>query len=68
MRIAKTRNIESNEDIKSSQEIEAADKPDYSEAKKHIECAIRSLSEHAKTDIVAKESIANLSVVMFDLL
>lgn len=68
MRIVKTRNIRSNEVVTATQEIEAAAKPDYSEARKHIECAIRSLSEPAKTDIVAKDSIANLSVVMFDLL
>ena len=43
-------------------------KPDYSEAQKHIKCAIDALGNQAKQDIVAKESIANLSVVLFDLM
>ena len=36
-------------------------------ALEHIMEAIRSLTKIAKTDAVAKDSIANLAVVMFDL-
>ncbi len=37
------------------------------EAKKHIKAAIDCLGKDAKESIVAKESIANLSVVLLDL-
>lgn len=37
------------------------------EAISHIYAAINCLGKEAKTDIVAKESIANLSVVLLDL-
>nr|DAJ50901.1 MAG TPA: putative glycogen [Caudoviricetes sp.] len=37
------------------------------EAKKHIKAAIDCLGRDAKDNIVAKESIANLSVVLLDL-
>lgn len=40
----------------------------YSEAKKHIKCAIDALGKDAKDDVLAKESIANLSVVLLDLM
>lgn len=39
----------------------------YSDALDCIKSAIDSLSKDAKTDVVARESIANLSVVLFDL-
>lgn len=40
----------------------------YSEAVDHIQSAIQALSETAKNgDVIAKESIANLGVVMLDL-
>lgn len=40
----------------------------YSDAQKHIKAAIDCLGADAKDDIVAKESIANLSVVLMDLM
>lgn len=40
----------------------------YSEAKEYIQSAISALGEDAqKSDVLAKESIANLSVVLMDL-
>lgn len=40
----------------------------YSEAVDHIQSAIQALSEAANNgDVIAKESIANLGVVMLDL-
>lgn len=39
----------------------------YSKAVDHIQCAMKELSKIAKTDEVAKDSITNLGVVMFDL-
>lgn len=47
---------------------EVTTKPNYSEATKHIKCAIDALGKDAKEDVLAKESIANLSVVLFDLM
>jgi len=38
-----------------------------SEAVEYIQSAIHSLGTNAKDDVVAKESIANLSVILFDL-
>lgn len=40
---------------------------DYSEAIGYIHSAISALSTSAKNDPLAKESIANLSVILFDL-
>ena len=39
----------------------------YNEAQKHIKAAIDILAKSAKTDEVAKDSIANLGVVLFDI-
>lgn len=39
----------------------------YTQAVSHIKHAVEALSKCDKTDIVAAESIANLSVVMLDL-
>lgn len=39
----------------------------YSDSQKYIRCAIDSLGASAKTDARAREAIANLSVVLFDL-
>lgn len=39
----------------------------YNEAQKHIKAAIDILAKSAKTDEVARDSIANLGVVMLDL-
>lgn len=41
--------------------------PKYSEAIQYIQSAISSLSVDASNDELAKESIANLSVVLMDL-
>ena len=40
----------------------------YDEAQQHIKAAIDILATCGKDDIVAKDNIANLSVVMFDLM
>lgn len=60
MRIKKTTSIKAT--------TQTATKPNYSEAQKHIKCAIDELGKQAKSDVLAKESIANLSVVLFDLM
>ena len=39
----------------------------YAEAQKHIRAAIDCLGKAAKDNIIAQESIANLSVVLLDL-
>lgn len=45
----------------------AEDKDKYGECKKSIRSAIDALGNIAKDDILAREAIANLSVVLFDL-
>lgn len=60
MRIKKTTSVKASKQVTS--------KPDYTAAQKHIKCAIDALGEKAKDDVLAKESIANLSVVLFDLM
>lgn len=40
----------------------------YDAAQKHIKAAIDILAKCGKDDIIAKDNIANLSVVMFDLM
>ena len=40
----------------------------YTKAQKHIKAAIDILATCGKEDIIAKDNIANLSVVMFDLM
>ena len=40
----------------------------YDEAVTYIRAAIDCLGKQSKTDVVAKDNIANLSTVMFDLL
>lgn len=43
-------------------------KCNYDEAVEYIRCAISSLGKSAKeSDVIARESIANLSVVLMDL-
>lgn len=42
-------------------------KSNYDETLKYIKSAIDSLGKVAKDDVIARESIANLSVVLFDL-
>lgn len=60
MRIKKSTSVKANTDV--------IMKSNYTEAQKHIKCAIDALGKQAKDDIVAKESIANLSVVLLDLM
>ena len=59
MRIKKSKSGQANTQVTSA---------NYSEARKHIKCAIDALGKDAKDNVVAKESIANLSVVLFDLM
>lgn len=41
---------------------------DYAEATEYIQCAISALCDAAqKSDVLARESIANLSVILMDL-
>lgn len=61
--------------IKKSTSVKASSKPSksnnsssYVEAQKHIRCAIDILGKEAKDNVLAKESIANLSVVLLDLM
>ena len=42
-------------------------KSDYADAIKYVKAAIDCLGKCDKTDIVAKDNIANLATVMFDL-
>ena len=66
--VKKTTNISSNVDVdKKTVSKDNTNANNYSEALDCIKSAIDSLSKTAKTDIVARESIANLSVVLFDL-
>lgn len=58
MRIQKNNPTEVKADIQSSQ---------YEDAIKYIRCAIDCLGKSGKQDTVAKENIANLATVMFDL-
>lgn len=56
MKIAKI----SDKDLKSVQDPKDC-------AKDHIQCAITELGKIAKDDTIAKDSIANLAVVLLDL-
>lgn len=55
--------------IKKSKKIAkvSASRNRYTEAQRHIKAAIDILATEAKDDVVAKDSIANLSVVLFDI-
>lgn len=55
--------------IQSSEKIEAASDctKTKQEAVKYIRSAIDALAKSAKDDVICRESIANLSVVLFDL-
>ena len=46
---------------------EVVDTCPYCSAIEHIHAAIEDLGQYARTDELARESIANLSVVLFDL-
>ena len=66
MQIKKSKKVEA---AKNTKAVSArADSTKYSEAQKHIKAAIDILAANAKNDEVAKDNIANLSVVMFDLM
>lgn len=54
--------------VKSDTDTQVSKKSDYCKAQEHIRCAIDELGKTAKDDVVAKESIANLSVVLMDLM
>lgn len=55
--------------IKKSKKIAkvSASRNRYTEAQRHIKAAIDILATEAKDNVVAKDSIANLSVVLFDI-
>jgi len=53
--------------VKGSQNVDSVTAATKQEATEFIMSAINALGTAAKTDIVAKESIANLSVVLLDL-
>ena len=61
MRISKQQPSESTETLVSGST------KNYDEAQRYIRAAIHSLGKQSKNDELAKESIANLSVVLFDL-
>lgn len=66
MKISK-RAIKANEEIVEVLPVAEAPSCPYQEAIDCILCAIDSLGSIAKEDELARESIANLSVVLFDL-
>lgn len=60
------KNPAQNSKMNSKSIINASDS--YSEAAEYIQCAISALGKSArKSDILARESIVNLSVVLMDL-
>lgn len=68
MKITKKQSVKASEELTSV--IEETIQPTeckYQSAIDLINAAIESLAEIAKDDVIAKESIANLGVVMFDL-
>ena len=65
MKIAKKLNKEANQPIQSSMDVVTESK--YDTSIKYIQKAIDSLADVAKDDQDAKDAIANLSVILFDL-
>lgn len=65
MKIARKVTVVSNTATTQSTSISA--KSNYEQAMKHIKSAIDCLGKEAKSSVVAKESIANLGVVLFDI-
>lgn len=47
--------------------VNSATDSKYAQSKKYIRSAIEALGSVAKDDVLAREAIANLSVVLFDL-
>ena len=70
MRVVKGKSQDINRNDESNLDTVQADgevKFDYSNCIHFLQCAIEALSDAAKTDNVAREAIANISVVIFDL-
>ena len=70
MRVVKGKSQDINRNDESKLDTVQADgevKLDYSNCIHFLQCAIEALSDAAKTDNVAREAIANISVVIFDL-
>lgn len=59
------KNASGSKSVKGSETVKVGK---YDEAVEYIQCAISELSKSAKkSDVLARESIANLSVVLMDL-
>lgn len=66
MRIKKNSVMNTQMKIQKPNKVQASNSKD--EAKKYIKCAIESLGASAKNgDAVARDALANLSVILFDL-
>lgn len=63
----KRKSIKANEELEVLEELIPESTCSYEECINHIHEAIDCLAECAKDDPIAKESIANLSVVLLDL-
>lgn len=67
MRIKKNQTVNSQITIQKKREVSAS-KDGKAEAKKYIKCAIDALGASAKNgDTVARDALANLGVILFDL-
>lgn len=64
MKITKKSSVDSGTSILVKPEVTEVD---YTEAYDKIKCAIDILGKSAKSDVLARESIANLGVVLLDL-
>lgn len=64
MKITKKSSVDSGTSIPVKPEVTEMD---YTEACDKIKCAIDILGKSAKSDVLARESIANLGVVLLDL-
>lgn len=70
MRVMKVNSQDINKNNESNLDTiqaEGKTKSDYSNCIHFLQNAIESISEAAKTDDVARDAIANISVVIFDL-
>ena len=57
-----------NQKSQKNQKLSIQSSSDYNKAMKHIMCAISALGDKAKSgDNTARDAVANLSVVLFDL-
>lgn len=67
MKIKKNSKINSQMTIQKPSKVNAS-KDNNAEAKKYIRCAIDALGKQAQSgDTVARDALANLSVILFDL-